>query len=280
MKREWAAVLRAMLSRVINAQGNPFPPFRPRKHATLREWAALTFAMLFPTVMAWLYFVALASPPTLGTISKPSLTRPNPFAQAAYAAGKILQFGFPLLYLARFDRNRLRPAWPKFTDLPLGAGFGLLVGAGILLLYFTALRDWLIQVGTAAMVRIKVEEFNAATPERFVLLSLFLTGAHSLLEEYYWRWFVFGRLRWLVTPILAAILSSLAFMAHHVIVLSQFFPGQFLNAVAPLSLCIGGGGLVWAWLYHRAGSITSPWLSHLIVDAAVMAVGYDLIFGC
>jgi membrane protease YdiL (CAAX protease family) len=68
-------------------------------------------------------------------------------------------------------------------------------------------------------------------------------------------------------------------MAHHVIVLSQFFPGQFLNAVVPFSLCIGGGGLVWSWLYHRTGSIFSPWLSHLFVDAAVMAVGYDLIFG-
>jgi membrane protease YdiL (CAAX protease family) len=294
VKREWAAVLRAMLSRLINGGGNPLPLFQPRKHATPREWAALTFAMLFPTLMAWLYFVVLAAPRPLGTFETLSLTRPNLLAQVAYAAGKVLQFAFPLLYLASFDRNSLwasrggpahareRPEvlrGPKSTSLALAAGFGLVVGAGILLLHFLRLRAWLIETGTAAMVREKVEEFSAATPARFVFLSLFLAGAHSFLEEYYWRWFVFGRLRHLVAPTWAAVLSSMGFMAHHVIILGRFFPGQFWNAVAPFSLCIAGGGMVWAWLFHRTGSIASPWLSHLIVDAAVMTVGYDLLFG-
>ncbi len=269
-----------------------------------REWAALSFAMLFPTLIAWLYFVILAAPPSQGTSDKPVLTRPNPLAQVAYTAGKVLQFAFPLLYLASFDRNSLRasreperptasrePERPtasrererpegrsKFTSLALGAGFALVVGAGILLLHFLILRTWLIETGTAAMVREKVEEFSAATPARFVLLSLFLAGAHSFLEEYYWRWFVFGRLRHLLTPTWAAVLSSMGFMAHHVIILDRFFPGQFWNAAVPFSLCIAGGGLVWAWLFHRGGSIAAPWLSHLLVDAAVMTVGYDLLF--
>jgi membrane protease YdiL (CAAX protease family) len=133
-------------------------------------------------------------------------------------------------------------------------------------------------MGTAIRIRGKIEEFNCATPIRYVGLAAFLAVGHSLLEEYYWRWFVFGRLRRLLSLPSAATLSGLAFMAHHVIVLGQFFPNDFWTAAVPFSICIAGGGAFWAWLYNRSGSIYSPWLSHLLVDVAIMAIGYDLVF--
>ena len=30
---------------------------------------------------------------------------------------------------------------------------------------------------------------------------------------------------------------------------------------------------MWAWLYHRSGSLLGPWLGHALVDAAIF-VGY------
>jgi membrane protease YdiL (CAAX protease family) len=47
----------------------------------------------------------------------------------------------------------------------------------------------------------------------------------------------------------------------------------------PFALCVAGGGVAWAWLYDRSNSLYAPWLSHLLIDAAVMAIGYDLAFG-
>ena len=32
-----------------------------------------------------------------------------------------------------------------------------------------------------------------------------------------------------------------------------------------------------AWLYERGGSVWSPWLSHLLVDAAIFVIGWDLL---
>ena len=38
------------------------------------------------------------------------------------------------------------------------------------------------------------------------------------------------------------------------------------------------GGLAWSWLYAKYESIWPSWLSHVIVDAAIMTVGWFLLF--
>ena len=49
---------------------------------SVRDAWALAFAMVFPTIMAWTYFVALAQ-----TSETPKQPEPNPGIQAAYALG-------------------------------------------------------------------------------------------------------------------------------------------------------------------------------------------------
>jgi membrane protease YdiL (CAAX protease family) len=73
-------------------------------------------------------------------------------------------------------------------------------------------------------------------------------------------------------------LSALAFAGHHVFVLNEYLPGRFWSATVPFSLGIAAGGLVWAWLYHRSGSLLGPWLSHFLVDLGIMVAGYRMLF--
>jgi membrane protease YdiL (CAAX protease family) len=42
-------------------------------------------------------------------------------------------------------------------------------------------------------------------------------------------------------------------------------------------LGIAIGGAAWAWVYDRSKSLYGPWLSHLIVDAAIFWIGFDLV---
>ena len=76
-------------------------------------------------------------------------------------------------------------------------------------------------------------------------------------------------------PVAAICISSLGFMAHHVILLATFFswssPWTYLFS---FSVVVGGAG--WAWLYERDGSLYGPWISHLFVDAAIFLIGYDI----
>ena len=42
------------------------------------------------------------------------------------------------------------------------------------------------------------------------------------------------------------------------------------------SVAVAVGGVVWAWIYQRSGSLYGPWMSHLLIDAAIFLIGYDL----
>jgi membrane protease YdiL (CAAX protease family) len=245
-----------------------------------RRAAILLLAMVLPTLLAWLYLVVLAQ--DHGTTDLPSTPRPparNPAVMVLYGASKVFQFSLPVLYVWWFERRLVRPKAAHVRGLTLGLAFGLVVALATIGLYPILARSPQLLGNATGKIRAKVEEFGIGTPATYILFALFLSVAHSLLEEYYWRWFVFGRLRAFLRRWPAIVSSSLAFMAHHVIVLGVFFPGQFWSMAAPLALGVAGGGAVWAWLYDRTGSIYSPWLSHAIIDAAILGVGYEMVFG-
>lgn len=233
------------------------------------SWAVLVFAMTWPTVSALGYFVALASQ------GGPS-AEPNRAFQVCYYGTKAVQFSLPVVWLGLIQRRKLRPGALHLRGLGLAIGFGLLVAGAMLALYFGWLRDTDDFRELAPKLRAKLEDFGAATPAKFILLGAFLTLVHSLLEEYYWRWFVFGELKRLIPVGAAIVVSGFAFMAHHVIVLASYVSSIPLLIV--LSVGVAVGGMVWAWLYQRAGSIWSVWLSHLLVDAAIMTIGYNSAF--
>ena len=203
-------------------------------------WLGLAFAMTFPTVMAAIYFLALGGG-----------EKANPAQQLAYSVGKIVQFTFPLAFVLVADRRWPRPHRPTSDGLALGLGFGVLVACAMLGLYFGWLANSALLASTPALVRGKMFEFHITTPSAYFGLAAFIVVVHSLLEEYYWRWFIFDRLSRGLGDDSAAVVSGLAFMGHHVVVLHVYFPGQFLTAVVPFSLGIAVGGMVWAWLFRR-----------------------------
>jgi membrane protease YdiL (CAAX protease family) len=231
--------------------------------------AALVFASLFPLAMAYLYFVALAG----------DAARSSSLLVAAYSVGKVIQFPFPLVYVFLSARSEL--GWPRLhlRGLAQGLVFALLVGVVILGLYLAWLKHSAYLGDAPEKVLARIRDFNAASPVRFFLLGFFICVIHSGLEEYYWRWFVFGWMRKYLPLGWAIALSSMGFMLHHIVVLGVFFPHAFWTLAMPFSLCVAVGGAVWAWLYHRSGELLGPWVSHALVDLAIMLVGYDMVRG-
>jgi membrane protease YdiL (CAAX protease family) len=232
-----------------------------------RELLVLGFAMIFPMLAAFVYFGAPGR-------------QPLAHVRAVYSACKLIQFSLPIVWLAAVDRAAIRTPRLSLRGVPFGLVFGLLVAALIFGLYHFWIATSPAFAGLPATVRAKVGDMGARTPAGLLVVAAFLSIPHSLLEEYYWRWFVYGRLRHCRVPrATALVLAGLAFMGHHVAILGVYFPDRFWLTVLPFSLAVAVGGIVWAWLYERTGSLLAQWLSHAIVDVALMAVGYDLAFG-
>jgi membrane protease YdiL (CAAX protease family) len=228
------------------------------------ENAALLFAMAFPSAAAWLYFVVFADRGALATL---------------YTIAKAIQFLFPVVWILLSGETaaigaRLRPR---------GLASGLVSGLGIVAALWIVYLGWLAGGALAgrleAGVRIKLEQMGAVTPVRYLVLAVFLAVIHSFLEEYYWRWFVYGRLRRRLGETASLIVSSLGFMAHHVIILHAFLGWDRWPATAVLSLAVAAGGALWAGMYARSGSLAGPWLSHMLVDLGVLGLGYHLVGG-
>ncbi len=121
----------------------------------------------------------------------------------------------------------------------------------------------------------KLTAFGIRGLSAYVLLAAFYSLVHSLLEEYYWRWFVFGRLREAIPWQAAVAVAAVGFTGHHVIVLGTYF-GWASPATWLFSAGVALGGAFWAWLYQTSRSLLGPWLSHALVDAAIFTVGYSL----
>ena len=228
----------------------------------------LVVATVLPSIVTWIYFSLLSD-------------HDPKFQQTAYSIGKAIQFLLPLF--AVFILNR--ELWTRGENeikantrvwWISGIVFGCLVAVAMFAIYFLLLSETAVGQRLVGAVRDKVAGMGLNSLTKFAALGIFYALVHSFLEEYYWRWFVFRYLKRHTSSLVANIISSLGFMAHHVLLLG-FFIGWNEPLTYVFSLAIAVGGFVWAWIYEHTGSLLIPWISHMIVDAGIFALGYFLI---
>jgi len=239
---------------------------RPASAMTSRaglRWVGCIFTLIFPTIITWTYFVFA---------ERYSATT----QQITYIILKTVQFVFPLVWVALVLRERIHMGKPGAKGVLTGLAFSVVVVASGWILFDRVLRYAESFADAAVLIENKVSGFGIDSVGKYIILAAFYSLFHSFLEEYYWRWFVFGQLRFLVSRWPAILISALGFMAHHVIVLGEFFKATPWWGWL-FSLAVAAGGVFWAWLYHRSGSLLGPWLSHLLIDAGIFGIGMMLV---
>ncbi|MDR2441164.1 MAG: CPBP family intramembrane metalloprotease [Planctomycetaceae bacterium] len=232
------------------------------------EGIILVIALIFPFFLTLAYFVLLAGSPA--------------FVQKfVYGTGKILQFLLPVFWVGVICRERWLVRGWNTRGFVEGAVFGIFIAVTMILLYIfrLGLPGQLLGNNTSASLVIitKMNSLGITNEYMFFLLGVFYSVIHSGLEEYYWRWFIFGRLRNSGSWFLAAVISSLGFTAHHILLLGTYFGYTSLFCWLG-SLGVAVGGLYWAWLYKRSASIWGTWISHGFIDAAIFIIGFIVCF--
>ena len=151
----------------------------------------------------------------------------------------------------------LRPAQRGGFWLSAGLGFGLMMaGLGVIAAYFGALS----LVGIEPDTDLPEEAFQNAGP--FVVLAVLSLLFAPLMEEIFFRGFVFGGLRARWGLLWAALASGLLFAVAHI-----GNPGT-LYLIPPITVI----GALFAWGYHYSGSLWAPLAAHFLFNSISLVI--------
>lgn len=145
---------------------------------------------------------------------------------------------------------------------------GIIAALSIILAY-VLLKDSIDWSGLQLYLERK--NISAST---FLLVFSYIMFGNSLLEELFFRGWVFRRLSDLNIAFAYA-LSSLLFALYHLSIFSTWFSGWILLLV------LGGlfvSGLLFSFLYQKTESIWTAWVVHIIADTSIVVIGYLLFF--
>ena len=220
---------------------------------------------------ALIALLLLAPVPTIGVTCAMFLV-PGSAGRLVFTIAKIWLVAFPTVWYLWVERGT--PSWSPLRrgGLATGAILGFGMGAAVVVSYW-----WIIgHLVDPDAVRRAAATMELSSPARFLLAAAGWTLVNSVVEEYVYRWFVLRELRVLVADTAAILGSAAIFTVHHVVAMSVYLD--------PLPTVLGSvgvfaGGACWSWLYLRYDSIWPGWVSHALVDVAVFAVGWHLLFG-
>ncbi len=226
-----------------------------------RIWLALGPAMVVPFAASLFYFV---------------IFNENNLVRVIYGGTKAFTVIWPAAAVVLILHERLsiatRAIAKSLGAIPLGVVAGVAIVAAMFFLMQTALGQMLVD--SSESIRNKAQ--NLGILQHYWSFALFISVLHSLIEEYYWRWFVFGQLINVVSISRAHLLAGAAFAAHHVVIATQLFP---LGWALILGALVAGGGIVFSTMYHKQKTLLGPWACHMVIDLGIMAIGHKILFG-
>jgi len=136
--------------------------------------------------------------------------------------------------------------------------------------------------GTVALLKDSVFDLNEVrnlllawdfTGAKVWILVLFLILVNPILEELYWREFMFGRLVKFGTS-KAIVTTSFFYALYHVFTVYLIFSFPF-NVIAVLPVFVAG--LMWGFMRFKLKSIAAPVISHMLADLGIMMVYVSFI---
>ena len=214
----------------------------------------------------------LVPAPSIGTLAGMVLFPGTALGKGLFAASKLWLFVFPVVWLKLVDRGRLSLSPARNGGLLAGLAGGTALSLLVLLGCFAFGRGLL----DCASFADKMAEVGLGSLPAYMGGAAYWILVNSVLEEYAWRWFVYGKCEALFHPAVAVAVSALFFSLHHFIALQAF-------CAAPVAVaCSVGvllGGATWSFMYLRYRSIWPGYLSHAVVDLCVFGIGAAMLFG-
>ncbi len=197
---------------------------------------------------------------------------PGIVGQTTLVICQIWLFCLPIIWLLKIEGKPVIISRPKMLDWITGITIGLIMFCLILAIYWLFLRSWI----NVNLVRDRLQTVADIDRQAFILGGAYFILINALIEEYFWRWFVYSRCEELLAREIAVPLSALFFTLHHVVGLAAFTDWR-VTLIGSLGVFVAG--VVWSEYYRRYRSIWSNYFSHAIADLALHIVAWQVFFG-
>ncbi|QDU34853.1 CAAX amino terminal protease self- immunity [Poriferisphaera corsica] len=209
--------------------------------------------------------------PSLGVYIAMMMMPGTTIGQLMFVVTKVWILLLPATWHLLLDRQPVSFSPVKESKLFVGAVWGVGISILIAVIYWWLSTNWI----DISRIQLMAEKIGLDSQTKYLIGAIYWISFNSLVEEYVWRWFVYKKFEVIFNPIVAVILSAIAFTIHHYLALSIYFS-------LPINLlcCVGiaSGGAIWSVMYMKYESIWPGYVSHAIVDVAVFAIGYWLFF--
>ncbi len=158
-----------------------------------------------------------------------------------------------------------------FVPTKKGLGLSLALGLAVYVLIvggFFLLRGAVDFSGIAG----NLSQSTGVDRSNFLWVSLYISFVNSLLEEFFFRGFLFWGLREKRAYAYGA--SAVLFSLYHTAMMAGWFD-WWIFALALAGLAVGG--LIFARLNEKNGNIYTSWLMHMFCNFAINTVGFILL---
>ena len=200
-----------------------------------------------------------------------SLLKPGMFGQTSMVICQVWLVVLPALWHIWVRRDSVKLTPPRPSDWLVGGVVGLSMAGVILLAYETLLRYWI----NLARVQAVLESVGGIDRTTFLLFAVYLILINALLEEYFWRWFVYCRCEEWVGSKPAIFLSAFFFTPHHTLGLAIFTDWRIAFVG---SMAVFAAGAIWCEIYRRRRSIWRCYISHAVAVVALNIVAWQVFF--
>jgi membrane protease YdiL (CAAX protease family) len=179
----------------------------------------------------------------------------------------------PALYIIRSREKPVELLAAGKSNLKTGLSAGLITGIMFFLLIYLFFHFF----GASFMSRENVNSFLGSIGYKktmLIPLVLYFIFFNSVVEELFWRGFIYSYFRKNFGPILSGLWASFFFIQYHFLTIWLIFSPVAAFVFTPV---LFGASVFWCSLRERLESVYAPIAGHLLADLAIIAVYYRFV---
>jgi membrane protease YdiL (CAAX protease family) len=219
----------------------------------------------------WILLLLLVIPPII-VLFMQRVFPPNYLISTSYKVVYLI----PIFYRIFFYKKSFKKSIMEgFDSKRLKKNLQNLLKVGVILS--------LIYIGGYFLLRSKLDftriteqlsNLIAVDASNIIMIGAFIIVINSLLEEFFWRGFLFKEMDLLTNKTFAYLSTGIAFSFHHIAFIYTWFD-PIVNSIAIIGLV--GFALIMNFLFYKFKDLFSLWIIHIMVDLVQIVMGLKIL---